>query len=575
MNNASNAHVIKFVGHSEGFRLTSPDWNKQGRVYRALLNELHLPDAFAEFEHAIANEKPADLARELHEAITRNLSDIADCSVRIIDVTSCRLGINILDAIVPDLKLVAENVRSAAIVLVPSDYLPAIQASPHIAELAQTLTSDKRAVFFVDQMGNTYTVGECMGLKLPNPVALILQFAAPPTLNEFSKKAIRQSHRWFGHFIMPSGAHVRTHYDCYPGVLQDDWLFRYIVNEAAKIIEELKPDTLVGFGLAELSVMHLACQMGGQMKLAYVMQTPASTAYLDKIPRGSKVLLVSDMILTGNTADTIREEIIKTDSEVVGLMTLLALSNSNPHIDADVPVRPLCTVNRTFYRSPDECPLCRCDYPKTEVRTLADFRHLPESVHPYDFWEAVHETEAFSVAHREHDGKHYTYYVDIDKLCSMYAAPIARQLVHQLRDVFAVARPKIIIYPESNAARKMAEAVARELHVERVVPIPRGYLSTLPITDRFDLPQALTMIRDKQVLVVDDGCNTLKTISAIENLLHRVHATSLGYLVALNRANIELTSRKVDESKGKFQFYYNWPVATYRSAVDCPECSAV
>lgn len=579
MKEPCKAQVIKFTAHSEGFRLTlavSPAWNENDRVYYALLQQFHLPELFSEHKHVIRNENPSDLAKELHKEIKKALTALPNCSLRIIDIAGFQLGINTLDAIAPDLNALAISAKDAAIVLVPADYLPSVKGSPHIKELAKTLTKKKRVLSFVDQMGKTYSVGKWPGQKLPETVVSLSKFAAAPTEDEFRKKAIRQSHRWFGHFIMPSGAHVRTHYDCYPGVLYDNWLFSFVAEKSADIIEKLKPDTLVGFGLTEGSVMYFACQMGGQMKLSYVVKTSASPEYINRIPSGSKVLLVSDMVLTGKTADVLRKEITDAGSEVVGLLSLLSLENSATHIGLgdQVPVFPLCRVKRVFYPAKDKCPMCGCGYPSKEVHSADDFRQLQKVVHPYDFWEAVFETKAFSSTHYVQDGKHYTYYIDIEKLCSMYAEPIARQLLEQLKPVLDVTRPKIILYPESNAARKLAEAVARRLNVAQVVCIPRDYLGRLKTMDPFKLPDELEAIWGEQVLVVDDGCNTLTTISAIETLLRRAHANIIGYLVALNRANSEYTSKKVSESKGKFQFYYHWPVAIYRSQMNCPECAA-
>ncbi len=373
---------------------------------------------------------------------------------------------------------------------------------------------------------------------------------------------------------MSSVAHVRTHYDCYHHVLLDNWLSRYVVRQATEIIEELQPDLLVGFGLAETSVFHITSQMGAQFRIRHVMRTPDSLAYLDNIPQKSKVLLVSDMVLTGSTAESLKKEIESADSRVIGLLTLLSLSNSTREFGDDIPVRPICTINRPFYPSENQCPLCRCAYPSIEVHSLSDFRRPYEFIHPYDFWEAVHESRAFSSSHIQREGKHFTYYIDIHRLCKFYAEPIARQMLRQLKTLPSYVKPKAILYPESKAAKVFAQEVARQLHINHVMSVSREYLSILPRTDHFELPSNLELIRGKQILVVDDGCNTLKTISEIEDLLNRSHAISVGYLVILNRANVLLTSRKIRESGGKFQFYYHWPVSVYRNEDDCPECGA-
>jgi adenine/guanine phosphoribosyltransferase-like PRPP-binding protein len=320
--------------------------------------------------------------------------------------------------------------------------------------------------------------------------------------------------------------------------------------------------------------MHFACHLGGRAHLEYVIQTPSSTDYLAKIPSGSRVLLVSDIVLTGSTANALLDEIEQAGSEVVGLMTLLGLSNSVCSLKNNAPVAALCTLARPFYTE-GECPLCRVQYPRTTVTELSAFRQMPATIRPYDFWEAVLETKAFSAKHHMDRGRHYTYFINIEKLCSMYGDCIARQLLHQLSPVLKLVRPKVVVYPESNASRLLADAVARRLAIRRIIALPREYLNSFPNTGQLLLPQELASLREQPVLVVDDGCNTLRTISAVENLLLRLHSTPIGYLVVLNRASSELTSKKVVTSNGTFQYYYHWPVAVYANGDVCPECIAM
>ena len=511
--------VIRFLGASSGFSLpsaVSPKWNASNRAYEALAIAFGFEAKHACSEHWIHNEHPIDLANELREEISNHLLIESGCPLRVIDITKCRLGINILDAVIENFRELALAASHAAVLLLPAYFIPIVMGSPRFLKLDNILRAQDRVLFLVDQVGNTERIGERDGVELPNPIPKLQEFGAPPTADEFRRRAVRQSNRWFGHFIMSSGAHVRTHYDCYPGVLLDSWLFRFVEPAAAKLVEELKPDVMVGFGLADLSVMHFANQMQRNGSPSCVIKGPESNEYLAKIPRGSRVLLVSDIVLTGKSAEELKREIENAGATVVGLLTLLALANSVLQIGGDVPVSAICTVNRSFYESPEECPLCRCEYPEQRVRRRGDFHILSETIHPYDFWEAVHETGAFSSEHKEIHGKHYSYYIDIEKLCTMYAEPIARQLVHQFQLLLHFPPPKFVLYPESAAAKMLAEIVGRHLLVKRenVLPLDREYLASLPSIVNFRLDPSLAGIRKEPVVVVDDGCNTLETISS-------------------------------------------------------------
>ncbi len=568
-------HVIKFLGHSEGFHITSavsPSWNNGGRVYNQLLQSLAIVPQYDFEKYVVRNERSLELATELHTKLLKLESDNKDCYI--LDITECRLGINTVDAIVPDLIQLATGPAQVTIVLVAADFVVPLAGSPCVEDLSRELKEHSRVLFFVDQLGRTFTAGQSSEYSLEDEVAPINDFAAPPTESEFRWNIIRKSQRWFGHFEVSSDVHVRTHYDCYHDVLMDNWLFRYVQTKASKAIEHLQPDTLVGFGLADASVLHFASQLGSQLKIPYVMHTPLSTGHLGKLREHSRVLLVSDILLTGSTAQARIKEIQSVGADVVGVLVLLTLSNSKETVADGLPVMSICGLRRPYYNAGDDCPLCRCNVEPKQVKSLLDFRQLPDQVIAYDFWEAVYETRAFDSRHMLNDDRHFTYYIDTEKICGLYAQPIARQLLHQLRHALRYTQPQAVIYPEGTAARLLAEEVARQLVCKKPIEVSRDFLKLLRLRTRVDIPPEFQTIRDKQVLVVDDGCNTLETVSAMEDLLRRSHAAFAGYVVLLNRLIPEVSSKKFDRHDSKYQYYYHWPVQVHARADACPECWA-
>lgn len=576
----SNNQVYKFITDVAYEKVDSgipASWNDDGSAYKSIYEALEEKRAFDLNIINIEGEKPFQQTEQIKNTIESLATSIRPSSIPLFDFSEFRLTVNLLDDIVEPLKKIFGKLKKGLVILLPLDKLPEVRQSYYLGKLADSIKGKNKGILFVEQNGKTHRLGNYLTINKLLKIEALSESVNIPTEKIFKKHLIQRSQRWFGHFAMTSGVHVRTHYDCHSEILTNNWLFGYAANESGRFIESTKPDIIIGFGLAEVAVTHFTVLLSSKYNIDHMIKSKGITLNFDNHKGVKRVLLVSDIILTGLAATEIATKLEKNGMTIVGLLCVLGLRNSVKSISKISEIKMLTQIDRPFYQ-PGKCPLCDCNYPITKVNTVDDFRHLPEKINAYDFWEGVQESTAFSNTHREIHGRHYTYYVDISKLLVIYAESIARQLCYQARNVLELAMPSVILYPEGEAAAILSSKVAHLLKenfgeiIEQ--PVPRQFLDDINHTAKFMPPDGFDVdsIRHKQVIVVDDGCCSFDTFAAMDELIKRIGSKLVVYCVILNRSTKELYNRKREQYKDRFQCYYHWPVTIYTDKYNCLEC---
>jgi adenine/guanine phosphoribosyltransferase-like PRPP-binding protein len=568
------------------------DWNAGGEAYRRLQDALGISGDLEIERITLGN-------LEVHgseiDSSVRGLR-IGKSAFPILDFSDYRVTINVIDELIPSIERYlarleeeldeAERGKAGIVILLPKGSLTYVRYSELSRDLKSKRKNSRIGVFYVDQGGEVEVCGfsggeQVLGIQKAGGIAGIAELAAPPSVSDFRNYVIERSDRWFGHYVMKSNVHVRTHYDCYSLILKNNWLYEYVSGVAGKVIDKLQPDVLLGFGLVTHEVENLTTSLSAEFRKTGIVEHKGLPLDPESVLEGSRVLLISDVVLTGNSATRMAEKVHSEGGEVVGLLCVVGLSNSVKFFFGERPIVPLVELGREYYYpGENDCPLCRCHYPKKIVKTLDDFRSLPDSINPYDFWEAVREAKAFSSRHEVISGRHYTYYISIEKLFRIYRRSIARQLVHQASDLLERKNSiNSIVYPESSAARMLAEEI-RDVLKEAVEgkialhEVSRDALDDFIHQERFVVPRELgENLRNKSVLIVDDGCCSFGTFSAMNDLMRRMGCNVMGYMVVLSRASKAEIDEKISHLKGRFQYYYHWPERIYSEEAYCPECS--
>ncbi|MEW8523845.1 MAG: hypothetical protein AB2552_12405 [Candidatus Thiodiazotropha endolucinida] len=571
--------IIKYVTSIQYEQVTNgipSSWNSDGEAYQILsrlFGEERVSDV-TDIELEVLSEHVSTIKESINVLGTHN----APATV-LLDFSEYRVTVNLFDDIAPSLENALSAGCKAIVILLPLGKLTEIKNSYYVEQLDKFLKGKTTGLLIVEQDGKYSSIGNYSFQNITECISKLAVLFSQPSQSDFKKYLIKRSDRWFGHFKMKSGVHVRTHYDCYEKILNDNWLYRYVSAESGKFMEEQSPDILIGFGLVSNAVNHLTLSLASEYSIPHLLKTKGEPLNFSNFDGKLKVLLVSDVVLTTTSASQLAEKIEASGHKIVGLLCVLGLQNSKSTFHDCLPIKMLTQLDRPFYLPEEYCPLCDCKYPTTEVKRYEDFRVLPENINAYDFWEAVAESKAFSSIHQELNGRHYTYFIDIRKLLNIYGTSISRQLIHQARNTLEYTAPSVVLFPDSPAACEFAEIISDRLkdsYGELLLqPISDTFLNAITHADRFSPPSDFDVdnVRGASVLVVDDGCCSFDTFSAIEELLKRLKCNLVVYLVILNRSSKEVNARKIKQLGGKFQSYYHWPVKIYPDNNSCLECT--
>jgi len=400
------------------------------------------------------------------------------------------------------------------------------------------------------------------------------QHAERMTEGDFRRAVSFGPNRSFGHFQLPSGAHVRTHYDLY-SLVADRRAYRFILRKVQDLMHSSPFDLIVGFGLGSVGLTCLCDKLGPDLGIPSLFCSASTKEALQReIAKGSRrVLLLSDLVLTGKTAKGLVSTVHTLQGEVTSVLAVIGLANSAERIDG-IPVTFCIRLKRSFYPNTESCELCQADASKPlPVANEEAFREgmLSNRCPDYDFWELLKETDAFQIGHQESPNgiNHYFARVETERLLSNYGDFVASVLAAQARSALGEECPADqIACPNERGALYLAYSLAKELHIpaRRVIAVDRSDIERCPpggvakdVVDRYEQQFEL----DRGVLAVDDGCNSLHTFKHLIGLLRAVGAVVKGYAIFLNA----LDERGIDEAVSMlgrgFFYFHRWRLGPF------------
>jgi len=159
-----------------------------------------------------------------------------------------------------------------------------------------------------------------------------------------------------GHFLLTSGRHSDTYMQCAK-------LFAYpneserLCKELAKALKKYKADYVVAPAVGGIIIGYeVARQVGIPNFFAERQDGVFALRRGFELPKGSRVIVVEDVITTGGSVKEVVELINKLESTVVCVGCIVDRSNGG--VDFGVPLHGLLAVDVKSYDA-DKCPLCK------------------------------------------------------------------------------------------------------------------------------------------------------------------------------------------------------------------------
>jgi orotate phosphoribosyltransferase len=177
-----------------------------------------------------------------------------------------------------------------------------------------------------------------------------------------------------GHFLLTSGRHSGVYVEKFR-LLEHPELTARFAEPIADHFQDSNVDLVVGPLTGGILVAHEVAKLLGK-PIAFPER---SRDHMDwrrgfKLTEGQRVLIVEDVITTGKTMMEVKDAVVKTGAEVIGIGCLICRGK------VDFEPVPYAVVSMNLASYPDDrCPLCRRNLPLEKRGSRADKNASPSA----------------------------------------------------------------------------------------------------------------------------------------------------------------------------------------------------
>jgi orotate phosphoribosyltransferase len=389
-------------------------------------------------------------------------------------------------------------------------------------------------------------------------------------------------------YVLPSGLHSDTYVNTAKLCRSEEGL-RQVARAFKDLFSDIPFDAVVSSGwamgmIARRLARHVACCSNLHIQLA-VAEGYSSLSFTEDILPGSRVLVLTDVSITGQLSSRLKKHIHRFDASVVAEGCIVSPSSfSHGRFE---PMRTLARIDMMLNDPAQEtCPRCatlrklvfnpissQMTVKKLEPRSPTQFLlEFPDAV---TFWEAVNTAHAYEHHHIEND-THYIAFVDTAKM--LRHAKVGPQIVSALLRLLTtnVTIPDIIILPDRNRARLLARALVDAMSKEQLGQ-PRQIVLAQRRSESWKIDDDVQgRLSGADVLILDTAAGHGCVLDELSLLATEAGAKSVSAAVLLSR--LTLSNEEAFRHRLSGQFYRLFhlpirPVATHTNDRSlCPVC---
>lgn len=519
-----------------------------------------------------------------------------------------------------DLAAELKKRRSFLVFLSQDERVRVIGPSPPVAEALEALflreTAKRKTVHSVFQLGRRAAGGSfgkefnelvdacglVRALRPPGGRDTILQAVR---FQELSGKILSQQFESLlergalhsnGHFRLPSGLHGADFIESGSFLRDRPFLWR-LSKRLGSAVRRFRATCLLSYSLPGITLCdHVKAQLPELDR--YVVAgdyEDTSIVFGRDVEVEERVAIVTDVISTGGLVFRLASHVRARGGELAGVVAVVSVRAGNEL--AEISRRLKVPVEAIFLKpferhSAEKCPLCKKGLPLVELSGLSlspeiiserdeetlkacEERHIrnitdrQENLRDeMEFWRLVNEVKALKFGHFVRDEHHFSYFVETMRILGSeeHRARLRGKIVDAAKTITRESGTvHFIIHPANYCAAVLAEMFAGAMPAR---PYVLGALRRS--RTEYDIPLAdPAEMAGKNVVFVDDGANSGKTILEIHGLIQRYGGTCAGVFILVNRLG-----HAIYESFEKlfpFRFLYSLNLPVYDS-ITCPLC---
>lgn len=390
-----------------------------------------------------------------------------------------------------------------------------------------------------------------------------------------------------GYFYFPAGDYYSDKCIITKKLLEDPIIQQYIINEIKIRLKysKIEPDIILTCTHSGREIAALLSESHQIKRYTYFDNyyfTDADDPVLP-INESDKVLILTDVIGTGGLLKRLENYATKVGVKVVGFCAIVDTRNPREKLNRNNCVY-LSQITFTKHKvKPEEWKdekIITVDPQKLISKTDSkDVRNLA-ILKKDEFWYMIRNSKALKGRHICYRERHYNYYIDNEIIFKDkdFGEKLANKIIDNLKT-----KVDVVLFPSYSDAKYLVERLnASFMKNEDYTITPKSiraeyndslldYEYTLPDIQSYD-----NRFNNKNVLIIDDGINSGKTISELIKIASLYKAKNIQVFVFLNRLSTENTLKLIENLKlyrvkiaFNFLYWFNCPVYTKDN---CPFC---
>ncbi len=163
-----------------------------------------------------------------------------------------------------------------------------------------------------------------------------------------------------GHFLLTSGRHSDTYMQC-AKLFVDPKLSKALCEELCKKLKELEIDLVASPAVGGIIMGYQMAQVLGSKNVFFERQEGVMTLRRGfSIEKGTRVLVVEDVVTTGGSVREVIEQCQKLGADVRAVASIV--DRSGGKVDFGIPFYSLLAMDIISYEA-EQCPLCKQGIP--------------------------------------------------------------------------------------------------------------------------------------------------------------------------------------------------------------------
>jgi orotate phosphoribosyltransferase len=386
-------------------------------------------------------------------------------------------------------------------------------------------------------------------------------------------------------YRLPSGMHAAAHVNLgtacgYPSLVSK------IAQRVAQMVERSDYDTIVSTGWPAAMIAREVIRLRPMTRAGVVRHSEyEGVEPLTPVPTGSRALILTDVVVTGQLVRRVSEMIESGGAVVADVISVVDASGSpagtlgrgvRAVCEYDVQAVPASSCSRCGELEPREFNPVACCMTSKKTAARSPQQFLEENREAADFWRQIDTAKAYE-HHRMEGNTHYLSFIDTAKLIThkTVGPVVVEKLVGQLPRL--IGTPDVLLFPAAPArSGGLAEIFSRGI-VGTGLLWPPGMVAAKQAEGRFIITASEAQIlKGARVLVVDTAVASGATLEALSDLADRAGAARVAAMVIVSRISESQETALSTRLRGRFFRLYQLPIRP-RTIPDslrhlCPVC---